>query len=64
MSLPERRTTLLKETSLNYIGHVEGRDIFHGDVDVVVTDGFVGNVALKLTEGLVFALSDMLKPPR
>ncbi len=51
---------LLKETSLNYIGHVEGRDIFHGDVDVVVTDGFVGNVALKLTEGLVVALTDML----
>ncbi|MBE9532391.1 MAG: phosphate acyltransferase PlsX, partial [Proteobacteria bacterium] len=52
---------LLKKTSLNYIGHVEGRDIFHGDVDVVVTDGFVGNVALKLTEGLVFALTDMLR---
>ena len=52
---------LLKKTSLNYIGHVEGRDIFHGEVDVVVTDGFVGNVALKLTEGLVVALSEMLK---
>jgi glycerol-3-phosphate acyltransferase PlsX len=52
---------LLKKTSLNYIGHVEGRDIFHGDVDVVVTDGFVGNVALKLTEGLAVALSEMLK---
>lgn len=51
---------LLKKTSLNYIGHVEGRDIFYGDVDVVVTDGFVGNIALKITEGLVFALSDML----
>ncbi len=52
---------LLKKTSLNYIGHVEGRDIFHGDVDVVVTDGFVGNVALKLTEGLVVAMAEMLK---
>lgn len=43
---------LLNESSLNYIGFVEGNDIFNGRVDVVVTDGFVGNVTLKAMEGL------------
>lgn len=52
---------LLKKTSINYIGYVEGRDIYKGDVDVVVTDGFVGNVVLKLSEGLVEAVTSMLK---
>jgi len=52
---------LLKMTPLNYIGYVEGRDIYRGDVDVVVTDGFVGNVVLKLSEGLVEAVTTMLK---
>ncbi len=52
---------LMKKTPLNYIGYVEGRDIYRGDVDVVVTDGFVGNVALKLSEGLVEAVATMLK---
>lgn len=52
---------LLKETNLNYKGYVEGRDIYHGDVDVVVTDGFTGNVVLKLSEGLVEAVITMLK---
>ena len=42
----------LAATSLNYIGYVEGRDIFNGKVDVVVCDGFTGNVALKTREGL------------
>ena len=37
---------------INYCGFVEGDDIFSGDVDVVVTDGFTGNVALKTSEGL------------
>jgi phosphate acyltransferase len=41
----------LKDTSLNFIGNVEGRDILTDDVDVVVTDGFTGNVALKTLEG-------------
>ncbi|MBI5644235.1 MAG: phosphate acyltransferase PlsX [Deltaproteobacteria bacterium] len=53
--------TLIKKTSINYIGYVEGRDIYKGDVDVVVTDGFVGNVVLKLSEGLVEAVTSMLK---
>jgi glycerol-3-phosphate acyltransferase PlsX len=43
---------LISATPLNYVGFVEGDDIFSGDVDVVVTDGFTGNVALKTMEGL------------
>lgn len=52
---------ILKKGSLNYIGYVEGKDIYCGDVDVVVCDGFVGNVALKLSEGLAEAVATMLK---
>ena len=44
--------TLLEASGLNYIGFVEGDDIFGGEVDVVVTDGFTGNVALKTMEGV------------
>jgi glycerol-3-phosphate acyltransferase PlsX len=43
---------LLQPSGLNYVGFVEGNDIFSGDVDVVVTDGFTGNVALKTMEGV------------
>ena len=42
---------LLKQLPLNFIGNVEGRDIYAGKVDVIVADGFVGNVALKTSEG-------------
>ncbi len=52
---------LLAESYLNFIGYVEGDDIFMGDVDIVVTDGFVGNVALKAVEGLVRMLGQALK---
>lgn len=52
---------LLRESNLRFIGNVEGRDIFTGDVDVVVCDGFVGNVALKLSEGLAKSMSHILK---
>jgi glycerol-3-phosphate acyltransferase PlsX len=52
---------LLRCTSLNYDGYVEGRDIFKGSIDVVVCDGFVGNVVLKLSEGLADAAGKMLK---
>ena len=53
---------LLKQAKgLNYIGYVEGDDIFHGDVDVVVCDGFVGNVTLKTIEGLARMLTQELK---
>jgi len=51
----------LKDGDFNYIGFVEGDDIFHGDVDVIVCDGFVGNVALKTSEGLAKMLSHELK---
>ena len=59
--LTRESSTLLKETTLNYVGYVEGRDVYRGDVDVVVTDGFVGNVVLKLSEGLVESVIGMLK---
>jgi glycerol-3-phosphate acyltransferase PlsX len=52
---------LIKKTSVNYIGYVEGRDIYSGGVDVIVADGFVGNIVLKLSEGLVEAVTRMLK---
>jgi glycerol-3-phosphate acyltransferase PlsX len=44
---------LLKQLPLNFVGNVEGRDLYNGNVDVIVCDGFVGNVALKVSEGLV-----------
>ena len=47
--------------NLNFIGNAEGRDIFTGDVDVVVCDGFVGNVVVKMSEGLASSLVRMLK---
>jgi len=52
---------LLKKTDLNYIGYVEGRDVFNGQADVIVCDGFVGNVLLKVSEGLAEAIGSMLK---
>jgi glycerol-3-phosphate acyltransferase PlsX len=51
----------LKDSSLNFVGNVEGRDIYNGRCDVVVTDGFTGNVALKISESLVETLGQMLK---
>jgi phosphate acyltransferase len=51
----------LSHTPLNYIGYVEGRDIFNDSVDVVVCDGFTGNVALKTMEGLASCIGRMLK---
>src|SRR6266511_3062681 len=51
---------LLKASSLNFIGNVEAREIFSGAADVVVCDGFTGNVALKLSEGLVEMVQDLL----
>jgi phosphate acyltransferase len=52
---------LLAQSRLNYRGFVEGDDIFSGDVDVVVTDGFTGNVALKTMEGLANMLVGAVK---
>jgi glycerol-3-phosphate acyltransferase PlsX len=52
---------LLKQLPVNFIGNVEGRDIYNGHADVIVCDGFVGNVALKTSEGLTKLVRDMLK---
>jgi phosphate acyltransferase len=51
---------LLKASRLNFVGNVEARDIFAGQADVIVCDGFTGNVALKLSEGLVEMVEDLL----
>ena len=51
---------LLKATSLNFVGNVEGRDIYSGTVDVIVCDGFTGNVILKTSEGLVETVEALL----
>ncbi len=51
----------LKQTSLNFTGNVEGREVFAGDVDVIVCDGFIGNIALKISEGLVEHIGGMLR---
>lgn len=52
---------LLEQAKLNFIGNVEGRDVYGYKVDVVVSDGFVGNVVLKCTEGLVWAMMKMIR---
>ncbi|KPV40144.1 phosphate acyltransferase [Thiohalorhabdus denitrificans] len=52
---------LLRESDMNYVGNVEGRDIFSGKADVVVADGFVGNVALKTSEGTAELLAHFLR---
>jgi glycerol-3-phosphate acyltransferase PlsX len=52
---------LVAASGLNYVGFVEGDDIFSGDVDVVVTDGFTGNVALKTMEGVAGLIADRLR---
>ena len=52
---------ILADSDLNYIGFVEGDDIYLGDVDVVVSDGFVGNIALKATEGIAKLIGHYLK---
>ena len=52
---------LLRNSQLNFYGNVEGNDIFKGTTDIVVCDGFVGNVALKTSEGLASMISLMIK---
>ncbi|MGD9842379.1 MAG: phosphate acyltransferase PlsX [Steroidobacteraceae bacterium] len=59
--LVQEAAKLLQNSTLNYIGFVEGNDIFGGDVDVVVTDGFTGNVALKTMEGAARMIGATLK---
>jgi phosphate acyltransferase len=52
---------LLRDSGLNFIGNVEGDDIYKGNVDVVVCDGFVGNVALKASEGVAHLMTSTLR---
>ncbi len=59
--LTKETLRLLRAAPINFIGNVEGRDIFTGDVDVIVSDGFTGNVILKTSEGLVEAIMSILK---
>jgi phosphate acyltransferase len=52
---------LLKQLPINFVGNVEGRDIYNGKIDVIVADGFVGNVALKTSEGVANLVRTLLK---
>jgi phosphate acyltransferase len=58
--LTRSATPLLKTLPIRFIGNVEGRDLYSGKADVVVCDGFIGNVALKVSEGLVEVVRQML----
>jgi glycerol-3-phosphate acyltransferase PlsX len=60
-ALTRDATPLLKALSINFMGNVEGRDLFSGQCDVIVCDGFVGNVALKVSEGLSEMIRGMLR---
>jgi len=59
--LTRETNQILKDIAFEYEGYIEGRDIFAGHIDVVVCDGFVGNIVLKLSEGLAEAVGSMLK---
>jgi len=59
-SLTKEAFSLLENLD-NFIGNVEGGDIFKGEVDVIVTDGFIGNIVLKTSEGAAFAISFLIK---
>ena len=52
---------LLKAAPLNFVGNIEARHVYSGGADVIVCDGFTGNVALKISEGLVEVVEDLLK---
>ncbi len=60
-ALVKETHALLSASGMNFIGNVEGRDVYRGDVDVIVCDGFVGNISLKISEGLAEAAMQMLK---
>ncbi|NQT22647.1 MAG: phosphate acyltransferase PlsX [Candidatus Omnitrophica bacterium] len=52
---------ILKKSSLNFVGNIEARDVFRGKVDVVVCDGFIGNIVLKITESFAHVTTELLK---
>ena len=58
--LTRTATPALKSLPINFIGNVEGRDVYTGAADVIVCDGFIGNVALKVSEGLVDVIKHLL----
>lgn len=60
-SVIKKTYQLLKKMDLNFIGNVEGKDVYAGDADLIVTDGFTGNVALKISEGVVDTMLSMLE---
>lgn len=59
--LTKETFNLLKKSDINFIGNIEGREIPSGNADVIVADGFVGNIVLKLTEGMAISIFDLLK---
>ncbi len=59
--LTKKTFNMLKSLNLNFIGNVEGSDVYSGEADLIVTDGFTGNVALKVSEGVVEAMESMLE---
>jgi phosphate acyltransferase len=59
--LTRKAHAILKNSFINYVGYVEGMDVYDGSVDVVVCDGFVGNIILKISEGLVYTLGNTFK---
>ncbi len=62
LQLQQEVNALLKEnTAVNYVGNVEGRDLMFGDIDVMVADGFTGNIAIKSVEGCGKAVSSIMK---
>ncbi len=60
-SITKEAFGMLKENFPNFIGNVEGGDIFKGEVDVIVTDGFIGNIVLKTSEGAADIISKLIK---
>jgi glycerol-3-phosphate acyltransferase PlsX len=59
--LTRHATPLLKSLPISFIGNVEGGDLYTGKAEVIVCDGFIGNVALKVSEGLIEVIKQMLK---
>jgi glycerol-3-phosphate acyltransferase PlsX len=59
--IKKTRSLIKSDTNMNFAGNIEGRDIFEGKADVVICEGFVGNVVLKLTEGAVGMLFQVIK---
>ena len=57
---PREAHRLLKQAPINFVGNVEGREIYSGVADVIVCDGFTGNIVLKTSEGLVEAVEALL----